>query len=148
MQASTAQVLNRVLEIVAQSFPQYIEYARPYVPPGGEHAVDTFHDVAEDQTFMSERIVEALTSGGFVPHFGEFPMDYTSKHDLGIDCLLDFTIARQQRDIERLSEFSETLATAPASRTLVDETLGMAQAHLGLLQAARDDLKKHSPAPA
>ncbi len=30
----TIHVLNRVLEILERSFPQYLRYARPYIPPG------------------------------------------------------------------------------------------------------------------
>jgi bacterioferritin (cytochrome b1) len=145
MHKNTARVLNRTLGLVARSFPQYVAYARPYLPPGSEYLFDTLHDVAKDQTFMVERIAETISGAGYVPDLGEFPMDFTSKHDLGIDCLLDYAIERQRPDIDQLHVLSESLSTAAVSRTLVDETLGMAIAHLELLEAARSNMRKPIP---
>lgn len=141
MKLSTASILNRTLGIVARSFPKYVAFAHPYVPVGSESAIDTLADIAEDQAFMVERIAGAVESGGYVPDYGEFPMDFTSKHDLRIDCLLDYAIRRQQVDIDKLADLSEQLTTAAASRTLVDETFGMATAHLELLESAKAEME-------
>ncbi len=140
MKQSTANILNRALSIVARSFPQYVAFARPYVPIGSEAVVDTLDDIAEDQAFMVERIAGAIESAGYIANYGEFPMDFTSKHDLRIDTLLDYAIARQQIDVDVLAVLSEELSTAAASRTLVDETFGMATAHLELLESAKSEL--------
>jgi hypothetical protein len=145
MQRSTAQVLNRALAIVARSFPQYITFAHPYVPVGTEQAFQVLHDIAEDQAFMVERIAAAIDSAGYVSSYGEFSMDFTSKHDLRIDYLLSYAIDCQQQDIAQLEALSNQLATAAASRVLIDETLGMAIAHRELLEKSKPELGKFAP---
>ena len=65
---------------------------------------------------------------------GEFPMDYTDKHDLGIDFLINSAIEYQQQDIVSIDNLVEKLQVAPAAKALAQEALGMAKGHLDSLQ--------------
>ncbi|MCH8840898.1 MAG: hypothetical protein IH831_09560 [Planctomycetes bacterium] len=65
---------------------------------------------------------------------GEFPMEFTDMHDLGIDYLVNVAIAYQQQDIDAIGRLIEDLQSAPAAKSLAEESLGMAKGHLESLR--------------
>ena len=130
--------LNQTLTLLQRSFVQYLRYARPYVPPGQSDRQELIDDVIADQDLLVQRIREKLQTQGVAPSQSQFPMEFTSLHDLAIDYLLQQAVNYQQRDLQTLREISESLDLASASRKLVDEAAGMAQAHLESLQEAID----------
>ena len=126
--------LNRLLSILQRSFPMYLRCAPPLAAETDSEAVDLLNQIAEDQTSLSRRITGLLLSSGDQPDAGDFPMEFTDMHDLGIDYLVNAAIAYQQQDIETIGQLVERLQAAPAAKSLAEEALGMAKGHLETLR--------------
>jgi hypothetical protein len=134
IQPSTTTALNRLLAIVVRSFPQYMQYSRPYVPPGRENMIETLESIATDQNGLADRISQLIINAQAPLRTGEFPMEFTDMHDLGIDYLVTAAIAYQHQDIATIAQLVEDLQAAPAAKSLAEETLGMAKGHLESLR--------------
>jgi len=137
--ADTIDVLNRVLTILRRSFPQYVRYARPYVSSGDEQAVEMFHEIADGQDALAERVNELIVQSGARPDTASFPMEFTDTHDLDVDYLIREAIGYQRQDIADLKQCAESLQLAPAARSVVEEALGMAKGHLESLEELAAD---------
>ena len=134
----TTDVLNRVLAILQRSFPQYMRYARPYVPPGREKVMDTIHEIVAGQDALAQRVSETIFASGGLPDPGEFPIEFTDTHDLAIDFLIQAAINYQMQDIAELEQCVEALRLAPAAQSLAAEALGMAKGQLESLEELKD----------
>ena len=75
-QPQTIPLLNRLLAIVGRSFPQYLQYSRPHIPPGRDSVKETIDAVVGDQNVMVERLSQMLLEANTPPRFGEFPMQF------------------------------------------------------------------------
>ncbi len=128
-QPTTHALLNRLLAIVGRSFPQYMQYSRPYVPAGCSHLVEALAAVVSDQDVMDERISQMLSDENTAPRFGEFPMEFTDLHDLDINFLFGEAARYQELDIAKVGEIVDQLQLAPAAQSLAEETLGMTKGH-------------------
>jgi len=133
-QISTTYILNQLLAIVGRSFPQYLQYSRPYIPPGREDVLETLNGIVTDQNRLADRISQMIIDADDVPRPGGFPMEYTDKHDLGIDYLIRVAIEYQKQDIELIQSLIEALQLHPAAKSLAEEALGMAKGHLDSLE--------------
>jgi len=134
----TNDVLNRVLEILQRSFPQYMRYARPYIPQGRENVMDTIHEIVAGQDLLAERVSQTIFDSGGRPDPGDFPIEFTDMHDLAIDFLIQEAIECQKQDIADLEQCVEALRLAPAAQSLAAEALGMAKGHLESLEELTD----------
>ena len=134
IQASSLPNLNRLLAIIRCSFPQYLQYSRPYVPQGRNEVLETIAAIVSDQDVLADRIVELLADAEAPIRTGEFPMEFTDMHDLGIDFLINAAIAYQQQDINTIAELVEGLQSSPAAKALAEEALGMAKGQLESLR--------------
>jgi hypothetical protein len=132
--AETIDVLNRVLALLQRSFPQYLRYARPYIPPGRENVIETIHEIVAGQDALAERVSQAIFESGGLPDPGEFPIQFTDSHDLDIDFLIQQAIDCQVQDIADLERCVDALRSWPAGQSLAAEALGMAKAHRESLQ--------------
>lgn len=130
----TISVLNGLLATLSRSFPQYLRYARPYVPPGHERMVETLAEITEGQDELIERISQEVANLGGSPDRGEFPMLFTDTHDLGIDFLVQEATRLGKHDVAILSELARTLNLLQAAKALAEETLGMTKAHVQSLE--------------
>ncbi len=130
----TISVLNRVLEILERSFPQYMRYARPYIPPGRENIMQTIEQVVAGQDALAERVSQHIFESSGLPDHGDFPIEFTDAHDLAIDFLLQEAIDCVKEDIGDLEQSVDALRLAPAAQSLASEALGMTKGHLELLQ--------------
>jgi len=142
IEPSTIQNLNRLLAILGRSFPQYLQYSRPYVPPGRDELIEALQSIVADQNAISERISQILIDAHAPLRPGEFPMDYTDKHDLDIDYLVGIAVEFQEQDIASISQLVEQLQTAPAAKALTEEALGMAKGHLDSLREMVAEVSK------
>ena len=133
-QPATHLLLNRLLAIVGRSFPQYLQYSRPYVPPGRGSVMETIDGIVADQDGIVERLSQMISDDATPPRFGEFPMEYTDLHDLNIDFLMRAAVKYQEQDIASIAAIAEQLQLAPAAQSLAEEALGMAKGHLDSLQ--------------
>jgi hypothetical protein len=132
--ADTIENLNRVLVLLQRSFPQYMRYARPYVPPGRESVMVTIHEIAAGQDALAERVSQTIFESGGTVDPGDFPIEYTDTHDLAVDFLVLEAIDSQKQDVAELEQIVESLRLAPASQSLASEALGMAKGHLESLE--------------
>jgi len=141
-ETSTALLLNRLLAIESRSFPQYLQYSCPFVPPGRDEIVETLDSVVADQNGLADRISQMLIDTHSPLRTGEFPMEYTDLHDLDISFLISSAIEYQRQDIKEIGGLVEQLQMAPAAKSLAEEALGMAKGHLDSLQElVAEDIK-------
>jgi len=136
----TITVLNRVLALLRKSFPQYLRYSRPYIPPKYAAAWETLADVAAAEDALADRVAELVIAAGALPDSGEFATEFTDTHDLGIDYLIREAIGYQQQDIAELESLSAATDLTPAAGSLVSEALGLAKGHLESLQELKPQL--------
>lgn len=132
-QPNTPHLLNRLLAIVGRSFPQYLQYSRPYIPPGRSSVKETIDTIVTDQNVMVERLSQMLIDAKTPPRFGEFSLQYTDLHDLDIDFLMRMAVNYQQQDIFAIGEIVDQLQLAPAAQSLAEEASGMTKGHLDSL---------------
>jgi hypothetical protein len=132
--ASTIDVLNRLLGIHQASFLMYITYARPYMRNGDESTAESLAQMVADQQTLSGRISTAISDAGGQIGGGAFPMEFTSQHDLAIEYLLHRAVEYQRGDIAAIESCVADLALAPAAKALADEALGLAKGHLESLE--------------
>jgi hypothetical protein len=126
--------LNRVLAILLRSFPQYLRFARPYIPAGRESVWETVEEISAAQDALAERIGRVIVESGGLPDPGQFPIAFTDTHDLSIDYLVEEAIGYQRQDIADLQHCAESLALSPAAQSLAAESVGMAKGHLESLE--------------
>jgi hypothetical protein len=128
------EILNRVLVLVTRSFPQYLRYARPYIPPGREDVLETIHEIVAAQDRMAERIGRYISDSGGLPDAGRFPIEFTDTHDLAIDFLILEAIGYEKEDVADLQQCVDALRLSPAAQSLAAEALGMTKGHLQSLE--------------
>jgi bacterioferritin (cytochrome b1) len=131
----TIAVLNRVLAVVLRSFPQYLRWSRPWVPPGHERELETLEKIATEQDEIAERLFAAIDDLGGLPDTGEFPMEFTDTHDLSIDYLLREAVGYGRQDVADLEAAAATPNLAPQAQPLVSEAAHIAKRHLASLKA-------------
>ncbi|HVT27944.1 MAG TPA: hypothetical protein VHE81_08015 [Lacipirellulaceae bacterium] len=126
--------LNRVLVILERSLPQYLVYARPYIPPGREGVMETVEQIVAGQNALAERVAQHIFDAEGLPDHGDFPIDFTDMHDLGIDYLLQEAIDCLKQDVADLQTCADALRSAPAAQSLAGEAVGLTKGHVELLQ--------------
>ena len=130
----TIEVLNRVLATLRRSFPQYLKYARPYIPAGRENVMETIEEITSGHDKLAARVAEHIFESGALPDYGKFPIEFTDTHDLEIDFLIEEAIGYQKQDIADLTQCVDELRLSPAAQSLAAEALGMAKGHLESLE--------------
>lgn len=144
------RALNRLVAIHNRSLARYLASARPWTRPGDEAAMTVLRLMAADQLKTVDRLAGLILELGGRVQMGEFPMDFTSLHDLNVDYLLQRVVAGHKRDIAAIEECVDELRLAPLARALAEESLGAAKGHLDSLQeliAARKEAKRSSGPP-
>src|SRR5262245_29787521 len=114
MNVHPVRLLNRLLAIQCRSFPQYLQYSRPYVPPGRGEELETLETIARSQDSMADRISRLIDDLDALPHSGEFPMEFTDMHDLDVDYVVAAAIRYQKQDIEAIQSLVSQAETTPA----------------------------------
>jgi hypothetical protein len=132
--ADTIDTLNRVIEILERSFPQYLRWARPYVPVGRTNIMQTIETICTGQYALAARIAEQIFESGGLADHGDFPIEYADTHDLDIDYLIDESLGCLKQDISELESCVDALRLSPAAQTLASEALGLTKGHLELLE--------------
>ena len=135
----TIDTLNRVLEILERSFPQYLRWARPYIPAGRTNIMETIETIVAGQDTLAERVSQHVFESGGLPDHGDFPIEFTDTHDLDIDFLIAEAIDCLKQDISELDGCVDTLRLSPAAQSLASEALGMTKGHFELLEKLKLD---------
>ena len=130
----TTSVLNRVLVILERSFPQYLRYARPYIPQGREHIMQTIQQIVTGADALAERVSRQIFEAGGLADHGDFPIEYTDTHDLSIGFLVNEAVDCLKADVADLQQCSDSLRLAPAAQSLASEALGLVKGHMDLLK--------------
>jgi bacterioferritin (cytochrome b1) len=131
--ADSIAALNRVLGAMLRSFPQYLRWSRPWVPPGHERVLAGLEKIVTEQDTLAERVFDAIDDLGGLPDTGEFPMDFTDTHDLAIDYMLREAVGYSQQDVAALEAVAANKNLAPQAEPLVAEGLNTAKRHLATL---------------
>lgn len=127
--------LNRVLGVELRSFPQYLRWSRPWVPPGHERELAGLEKIVNEQESFAERIFDAIDEMGGLPDTGEFPMEFTDTHDLAIDYMLREAVGYARQDVAVLESAAATPNLAPPAAHLTTEALNMGKRHLASLES-------------
>jgi hypothetical protein len=130
----TIDTLNRVLEILERSFPQYLRWARPFIPPGRENVMQTIDTIVAGQDALAERVSQQVFEAGGLPDHGDFAIEFTDTHDLDIDFLVAEAIDCLRQDIADLEQCVDALRLAPSAQSLASEALGLTKGDLELLE--------------
>ncbi len=130
----TNDVLNRILVLHNRSLPVYLMDALPWFERGDEVGPETLELIVAGHMSMVDRIGQMILDGGGSINYGEFPMRYTSLHDLSFNYLRDKMIEYEQQLIEALTEYAEQLRLVPTAQAVTLEALGEAKAHLQSLR--------------
>ncbi|HWA98625.1 MAG TPA: ferritin-like domain-containing protein [Pirellulales bacterium] len=131
---STVHVLNAILAIEYRSLPMYLLDARPWRHPGDEKEATALENIIIDQKVMVERLIAMIRQRGGVIDLGEFPMEFTATHDLGLDYLMRELLGWQRAAIEQIERLAELITHDPAAHDLALEVLGTERAHLESIQ--------------
>jgi hypothetical protein len=132
--SDSINVLNRVLVLLERSFPQYLRYARPYIPPGCENIMQTIHQIVAGADALAERVSRQIFESGGLPDHGDFPIEFTDTHDLSIDFLVNEAVDCLKADVVDLQQCSDLLRLAPPAQSLASEAVGLVKGHLDLLK--------------
>ena len=131
---NTIDVLNQLLALHGSSLPMYLTSAPPHRQKGDEKAWEAIRHIVEDQQLMVDKIAAYIESAGGTPDMGEFSMDFTGMHDLSVDYILQSVLSSQQVDVEAIEEISGQLPQGSQGKTLAQEALGAAKAHVQSLE--------------
>lgn len=139
---STTEILNRLLVLHMRSLPMYLSYAPPDQINRHEHARAALGHIVEDQKRTVDRLGTLILEAGGTLDYGEFPMSFTSLHDLSLSYLLKLLIERQGRFVTACEKLADMLTMAPYAQAAAREAVGEAKGHLENLEELRTELAK------
>jgi hypothetical protein len=126
--------LNEILVILHRALPAYLSHAAPWVAYGNEEAHRVLARLVAEKEDHVHRITELLDARRHTIDRGEFPMDYTSLHDVSLDFLIKQLIREQRIDVGRIDACERRLSGDREGRGLAAEVLDAAQRHLRWLE--------------
>jgi hypothetical protein len=128
------QALNQVLVTLHRSLPLYLSFADPWVAYGSEEARRILNRLVTDKQEYVARLTTLLDARRYTVDFGEFPMDFTSLHDVSLDFLSKQLIEHQRREVQAIETCLGRLADDAEGRALVEEILANSRRHLQSLE--------------
>lgn len=131
---STIDILNRLLVLHERSLPVYLSYAPPYQLADHTKAQEVLAQIVADHRRTIDKLGTLIIDSGGTPDYGEFPMSFTSLHDLSVEYLLKLLIERQQKFIPACEKLTDLLNMAPYAQAAAREAVGEAKGHLENLQ--------------
>jgi hypothetical protein len=137
---STTEILNRLLVLHMRSLPMYLGYAPPYQLYQNAKAKAVLDQIVDDQKRTIDRLGKMILDNNGTVDYGEFPMSFTSLHDLSLPYLLKILIERQQRSITACEKLADSLSMAPYAQAAAREIVGEAKGHLENLQELQASL--------
>ena len=137
---STTDILNRLLVLHMRSLPMYLSYAPPYELVQHAKANAVLAQMVDDQKRTVDRLGTLILDSGGTIDYGEFPMSFTSLHDLSLSYLLKLVSERQQKHIVVCEKLADQLGMAPYAQAAAREIVGEAKGHLENLQELQASL--------
>lgn len=132
----TAQItsaLNRLSVLHNRSLPVYLQYTTPWVESGREDVHELLLQIVADQQAVTDRVGTMILASHEQVDPGEFPIDYTSLHDLSIDYLLGLLVESQRAMVSECEQCVQELAADAMAQAVAQEAVGSAKAHLDSL---------------
>ena len=106
--------------------------------PTGSHrhpaAKAVLDQIVADQKRTVDRLATIILEATASVDHGEFPMSFTSLHDLSLDYSLKLLIERQESTIAACERLADMLTLAPYAQAAAREAVGEAKGHLENLQ--------------
>ena len=137
---STTEILNRLLVLHMRSLQMYLSYAPPYQLARHERAKAVLDQIVDDHKRTVDRLGTLILDSGGTIDYGEFPMSFTSLHDLSLSYLLKLLIERQQKHVAVCDRLADQLSMAPYAQAAAREAVGEAKGHLENLQELQASL--------
>ncbi len=128
------QVLNTVLITLHRSLPAYLSFADPWVAYGNEEPRRVLTRMIADKQQFVARLTALLEERRHTIDVGEFPMEFTSLHDVSLEYMLGQLIEHQRRDVQTIEAGLGRLAGDAEARALVEEILASSRRHLHSLE--------------
>ncbi len=129
------QILDLLAELVRlhrYSLVRYLRYADPWAE--NREATEVLRQISDMQEAAAERLETVILQyDGELP-VGDFPLEYTSLHDLALNYLLPKAIEHQRGLVASLRDAVGQLDDEPEIQALVEEALGEAKGHLESLE--------------
>jgi hypothetical protein len=138
---STTDILNRLLVLHERSLPMYLSYAPPYQLAAHPHAQGVLDQIVADQKRTIDRLATIVLDNNGTVDYGEFPMSFTSLHDLSLKYLLKLLLERQEKFITACERLADQLALAPYAQAAAREAVGEAKGHLENLRELQAEIK-------
>jgi hypothetical protein len=137
---STNEILNRLMVLHLRSLPMYLSYAPPHQMERHPAAKSILDQVVEDQKRTVDRLGSLILDANGTVDNGEFPMAFTSLHDLSLAYLTKLLIERQQKLVVACERLAGELTLAPYAQAAAREVMGEAKGHLENLQELQASL--------
>jgi hypothetical protein len=137
---STTDIVNRLLVLHERSLPMYLSYAPPGDLAANPHAQSVLNQIVTDQKRTIDRLATIVLDTNGIVDYGEFPMSFTSLHDLSLAYLLKLLIERQERFISACERLADMLTLAPYAQAAAREAVGEAKGHLENLRELQAEL--------
>lgn len=143
--ASTCDALSRLWVIHNYSLPAYLNYAPPAWKEEDGAAARLLESIHQDQQRLADRIGKMILEYGEVVPAGSFPNRFTAMHDLSSTFMWAVLQSYQQRTVEAIERLIPQLPDGTIARSLAQECLGAAKAHLDAIREVSSS-KSHVPA--
>ncbi len=131
---TTREALNRLWVIHNYSLANYLADAPPAWTDEDVAAAALLHDISEDQRHMADRIGKMIIAQGGKLPLGMFPDRFLTWNDLAPRFMLGELVDYQQRTIAAIDKLISQLPQASIAKSLAQECLGVAKAHLDSLR--------------
>ena len=123
--------LNHLVRLHNRSFPVYLASARPWTRGAADDAASELLDtMVADHLETVESLGEIILDNEGTVALGEYPMAFTSKHDLSIEYLMRYVRELQGQMIEEIQGCVDRLADDATAQAAAQEALGAAKGHL------------------
>ena len=129
------QALNQVLITLHRSLAAYLSFADPWVAYNNEEPRRVVTRIVADKEQFVTRLTALLDSRRHTIDSGEFPMEFTSLHDVSLAYLVNQLIEHQRRDVQTIEAALGKLSSDAEGRTLVEEILASARRNLHSLES-------------
>jgi len=127
-------LLNRLLQILYRSLPQYVEATRHDAVNGTDPVRPLLAGLAANQQAYARQVADAILEEGGPIEPGQFPIEFTATNDLDLRFLLKKAVEAQKRDITAIEKCATGLTPVPPLHALAEEILDNARRHLDMLE--------------
>jgi len=130
----TIGLLNRLFRLVHRSLPTYLVQAQPWLGPDGQKAQALLVHIATDHRNLAQRLAPAIRQQGGIVDFGEFPLEFTSMHDVAVDFILHKVHARLEHKVHLMARCVDDLAGVPSLQPIAEDMLRLTLEHLAAIR--------------